>query len=432
MNNEFKDYYRILGVTPDASMRNIEVARDRELNESWNDPSRRLLIQEAYTVLSNPESRRNYNIMFNQMISERDRAILNARTYEELRNAQNAYPSVSYVAPIQQPIEKTDISAETPVEEEEKKEEATIEVGSDTAEETPVEEEEKQEESIGMGTNPTNLVEERPIPIDRLSPQQKEEIKKSQKIAGLVAAGVLLDPGVLAIGIPVAIIAKKISEKLKHIKLQKAKKEGNLTEIQTQETKLFEQYNEKLEEQIYNLLSSSHSDYNLEIAILKYRNQVELLKNRIDLKKTQNVKKGGVTKFKLELRSLEKQLEKTKKTLLKLEAKVGERKKQSKLSKLNDNLYENKESLEKATKELEPTAKSEEVANVKNLQVQFDTLKKKRDKLSHKKVLRKDRISSRQAFLVAFDIQKKKITDRFNNNSSTETKTMEEESVKTR
>ena len=53
--------------------------------------------------------------------------------------------------------------------------------------------------------------------------------------------------------------------------------------------KLIEEYNKKLEDQIYKLLSEPHNNYNLQIALSRYENQVELLRKRMEIKKNENI-----------------------------------------------------------------------------------------------------------------------------------------------
>ena len=83
MNNEFKDYYKILGVTPTASFQNIEAARTRELSYFGRDIRSKMDLEEAYNVLSNPETRKAYDIIYNKVVSDKERELANARTYEE-------------------------------------------------------------------------------------------------------------------------------------------------------------------------------------------------------------------------------------------------------------------------------------------------------------------------------------------------------------
>ena len=81
MNNEFKNYYKILGVTQDASENSIRTAAQREME--YATPFQRDLIREAAYVLLNHEERVAYDEIYNQHVNETDRLMQNAINEED-------------------------------------------------------------------------------------------------------------------------------------------------------------------------------------------------------------------------------------------------------------------------------------------------------------------------------------------------------------
>ena len=78
---KFKNYYEILGVTPDSSNAEIKSAYRRLARKYHPDvnPSTAELfkdITEAYTTLINPEKRRQYNILNGFLKTKRQRHLL--------------------------------------------------------------------------------------------------------------------------------------------------------------------------------------------------------------------------------------------------------------------------------------------------------------------------------------------------------------------
>ena len=63
----------------------------------------------------------------------------------------------------------------------------------------------------------------------------------------------------------------------------------------------------EVEDKIYELLSKPGKDYELEIALLKYKNQLELLHRRIELKRNTVVKHGVSILEDMSIKKLEKQ-----------------------------------------------------------------------------------------------------------------------------
>ena len=95
MDDKFKDYYKLLGVTPRASFENIRKAAERELGQNWNNAIGRLEIQEAYEILSDPEKRKEYDQEFNKRLNEMEIAKRNATSYSEYIEASNLYPELA-------------------------------------------------------------------------------------------------------------------------------------------------------------------------------------------------------------------------------------------------------------------------------------------------------------------------------------------------
>ncbi len=532
MNNEFKDYYKILGVTPSASLENIRRAAAREMSENWSNPIGRLEVQEAYQVLSDIDKRRQYDEKFNNLINERERALRNATTSYDFSSAMNNYANVE--DSLEEDKEnKTDgvndesISTQEPVvvypenessnldsnKEEQKEEKAVQEPKKEVIndEVKPEEVEEQQIEGSNEEVKTEDTVEEpkKEEPSNEQNPQKKDEfisfdIRKFQKdnkfkmgkaitskpakkvgkglfIAGSIGAGYLIAsiPG-LAIGGVVGIVTPKLAEKLKHVKLVKAlwnkgKSEWNNAKIEwnlTEEAQFIEQYNQVLENEIYDLLSKPNNNYKLEIARLKYENRIDLLEKRIEFRKNELEKKGYGLVRKIRLNNLQRQFDKSKKILNQLEQCFNEyntNKKQTKIPKLSkwnsdisdttnaisdtilveflkkkikyysQNLEEFKNldikniKLNNKQKEIVKgvfdNASEEEKKSIENsniitkLSIEKAKLLNKRDKKANKMVLHKDVISRRQ---VKLSIKRK------NKVSNQPVETIEQENVRTR
>lgn len=115
---------------------------------------------------------------------------------------------------------------------------------------------------------------------------------------------------------------------------------GNITDIQTFDT-IDDDFNSmNLDKMIEKLLSEHHNNYYLEILKLRYKNQINLLKKKLEIKKNQQVKRFGLTKYKLEITALDMQLSNSIKRLRKIEEKFNNYSKESSLSKLNKKIIE--------------------------------------------------------------------------------------------
>lgn len=143
----------------------------------------------------------------------------------------------------------------------------------------------------------------------------------------------------VVLAVPTAILATLniISElnNRKQYTLVEEDTEKTITEVKTPESELIEEYRKKLDEKTDKLLDEYHTNYDLEIDKLRYENYIELLNKRIQLKQNENVKRGKLTIYKLQLTALNRQLEKFEMSLEKVNNRIQ---KKQKLSKIYDNL----------------------------------------------------------------------------------------------
>ena len=340
MDNEIRDYYKILGITPEASLENIRKARERELAQNWSNPMGRVEIERAYSILSNPESRREYDEKLKKELNEAELAKRNARTSSEFERANREFDF--YVDPQQLEEEQSkesekNIIVEEPTEVVEKKEEVVEEKeeATEKKEETLDEKDKsthKKEEAEDIYSSSDheihNLLEEdnNKKVYDYIIPiQQKDKESSTSKEFTKLQKGLIYGGSLLLVGIPGPIIAYIAMKKLKGKKLKLHRnKHKKMTDIKTQESKLIEEYNQNLDTQINTLLAQPHNNYNLQIAKTRYENQIELLKKRIELKMNETVKRGGLTKYKLECVALHNQLRIEQKKLKTVNSKINE------------------------------------------------------------------------------------------------------------
>ena len=495
MNTEFKDYYKVLGVTPRASFENIRSAAERELAQNWNNAIGRLETQEAYEVLSDPERRKEYDIEFNKRLNERELAIRNARTFEEYIAATSLHSELANVdsAPevevSQEEIEQFEVSNQnseydsqvSKTFEENEQEESTVDsfVSGDSSEPTienaeiSQSDEEETQENVEE-TDPENEIDQEQeeqeqqieqkneekteeeqqieqeqmpdaeeqqiiqdqqtaqfvsIPIQRLEKVQDQnkpikqnieetkeepiiskaalkEIIRAAIIAGGVGVGTLVIGGVpgvvigLMAGVATGDLFKKHAKLERKPNFQKEPKPLEVKEINTEETKLFNEYAEKLENQIYGLLDKPNKNYELEIAIRKYANLVELTEKRIHFKSSVAEKNCTILK-RLEIIALKNKLDSLEKTLKQLQEKmdVYENKKYSKLSQLNQKISNKSYEISR----LEDDKSKKDTDNkfvADDLMVERAALLKKRDAKANRLYVNKDIISFGQVTLV--------------------------------
>ncbi len=157
--------------------------------------------------------------------------------------------------------------------------------------------------------------------------------------------------------------------------LQEKFEECEIEEVKTEESQLEEKYRKELEENIDRKLRKYCFNYDLEIDKLRYENHIELLKSKIMVKKNQVIQKGGLLKYKFELKALIKQLEIYEKNLQIVKEKISksyETQKKQKLTKLHERLFE----VDKLIKSGEMLSNKRSSALVK-LQIRKRNLKQK-------------------------------------------------------
>jgi len=201
-------------------------------------------------------------------------------------------------------------------------------------------------------------------------------------------------------GVAAAIITKKSGK----FKLQKIEKKGILKEVRCGESELIQQYNDNLEKEISKLLNKeSKSDidnYKLEIAKLRYKNNVELLNARINAKVGTVDELGMKAHNRLHLLALKGTL---KVSMLRLElmkkiaeGKVGVLEKYTP-SKSNDKLSKLNEEIGDLTEELDDNTMSKRKRDRKTLKIR--KLNRQRLETINKMELKRNGISRGQLFL---------------------------------
>lgn len=345
-----QSYYDILGVKEDASLENIQKAKDRLKFGGPDDRAPFSMwdkIDEAYNVLSNAEKRKEYD----KTLAE-----------NESSKGTNAATSDDIVEEISKQIEKEYDSA--PVEATPIEEETTSKVSE---EKTTPENTDKVEE---------NLSEEKEYDLNYASPfnpKEKETKTKTEdskvKIVAKYVGGTLT--GFLVAG-PIGAVAVPIwMAKHKKVKLQKDNKTKRVTKISTAEMSEIEKYNQTLNAEINRLLSEPHNNYKLEINRVKYENQIALLEKLLDIKLSKKVKKTEVLKHKLDIAATKMQLETAKKNLSNVQEKIAGYEKEQGLSKVNKELIEVNQQLAEQ--------KGDKSFSVKKLEAYQTKLLKKRD-----------------------------------------------------
>ena len=179
--------------------------------------------------------------------------------------------------------------------------------------------------------------------------ETKKVIDKKQMWRNIAIIG-----GALVLGqIPGAIIASVILAKKGKLKLQKVPKAGKITKVQTGETKIIEEYNQKLELKIREILSKpllkDQDNYELQIAQLKYENQMEMLEQQIKFRLNQPQKKGHKAYNYLSIKSLQdqhKQIAEKLQLIYKHKGQIStNNSEKDKLTNLYENIKENQEKL---------------------------------------------------------------------------------------
>lgn len=237
-----------------------------------------------------------------------------------------------------------------------------------------------------------------PEPVKKAS---RFVIKVAGATVGFFIGGTFASIGgaIIGAGVAFGVVSVAIkSKKTIKLKLDKRKSGGKITSVSTEESKLIEEYNKILEDQIYTLLSEPHNNYNLEIARLRFQNQIELLKKRIEMKKNEKPKRGFLTKYKLELTALITQLETAENRMVKINQKIDEYNKESRLSKLNKKISDKNKQINDPSTGL---------LKVKKLEIKKNRLLKKRDSRAKTIKLTNDLVGKVQdGAIKAYDVSK--------------------------
>lgn len=343
--NNNQTYYDILGVTKDASLESIMKARDRLKYGSSNDRvpfSMWDKIDKAYDILSDSEKRREYdknvgvnefggtflinpNVDFNSNVLDNN----STEDLDEIKGQDQ--PKVETTLPEMQPEQVKENTDMVPLlnhqglnnqepESHQPTEETSNELSSNI--EPPQPGEDKKGHTSNDGLKNDIFEELKFKPVEKSQFKDADSImagKTTKKIGKFVAAGALaftvLGPygvSLLAVGY---LINKKVRKKVKKAKLTKESYIGIITEVQTTESRLIEESNQRLMANIDKLLDGNYNDVELQKQKLNYANQVELLEKMVEIRKNTKKEKGQLTRRELRIQALKGQLHKAKKDL---------------------------------------------------------------------------------------------------------------------
>jgi len=316
-------------------------------------------INKAYTILSNPTTRKEYD----------DSLLMQDVSYSAEESIGLEEPSLE--TEVEEPIVETN---------EEEYDEAVVDLddyslNNDTNEENLREEVESQ---IEEPQQKVELPQSKPVQeIIPITEKEKKE-EKTKKEMSRAKKRILFGLATTFLGIPGMVFAyhKLYKTKDKKLKLH-FNRNRKISEIKTEESKLIEQYNNNINKEINEFLARPNNNYNLQIAKARYKNQVELLKKRIELKLSEKVNGKGLLKYKLEYVALNNQLDRAKKRLENIEEKIemydSTKKTRNFLSNtLNEKLYQKAEEIKKLEK-------NGESFGIKKLNVRKERLQKARD-----------------------------------------------------
>lgn len=340
---DFKDYYKVLGVTYDASQSSIERAYMRQLPTYMSPVNRLDELNEAYRVLHDVSRRTEYDNELKKRLNERDIALGNATSAVEYNSVLSTYPQVSPMRPVEPAKDPEKVDPTKPAD--------------------PAKDPEKKDQK-----NPDN----KDKPEDELGKNKTEK----KPITNGVKTAIMLG-SFFTLGLPGTVIAGIIIHRHnKKCKLYRKDKGIVCSDIQSKETKLIEESNKRLEEQIDKLLSEPHNNYKLEASKIRYANEIELLNARIELKRTQKVKKGQLTKYKLELAALDMQLKRANRNLKDIEQKISSYdKEENGLKRINDEIVKVQGKLDS----IDPKDNKRTVS-IKKLEIRKSALEKKQNK----------------------------------------------------
>lgn len=172
-----------------------------------------------------------------------------------------------------------------------------------------------------------------------------EKLKKTLKIVLGTGLGYAVLGPLGAIG--GGLITSKIIKLKSRYRIVENSDTWKIEKIMTDELILQEEYNKKLEQQIDKSLNEYHNNYNLQINKLRYENQIELLKKKIEIKKNEKIERGHFSKKRLQLTGLELQLQTMEKKLQIINEKISTYSKEQKLSKIDRSLKKVNEDLNK-------------------------------------------------------------------------------------
>lgn len=120
------------------------------------------------------------------------------------------------------------------------------------------------------------------------------------------------------------------------IKLQKGFTSKKVKKFQTEESRIIEQYNKTLEENIEKCLKEKHNNYYLDINRLRYQNQIKLIKKLIEHKMNEQTK-GNLSIKMFKIIALRTELESAQRVLENIKKKIDEYSNLSKISTTNKN-----------------------------------------------------------------------------------------------
>ena len=205
----------------------------------------------------------------------------------------------------------------------------------------------------------------------------------------------------LVLALPTAVLAtitviKELNVEVDYV-VEKSTTEKEIKEPQTEDSRLEEIYRKNIEDQINKKMNEYHYNYDLQIEKVRLENRIELLKQKINQKENQVVKKSGLLKYKLELTSLRNQLEAFYRCLEKVDEKINEVNKngnKQKLTKMNDKLFNVNRKITQLS-----NAPEKKVFALKNLEAKKDSIIKARKTKIQKQV---KSIGSRAVFKESF------------------------------
>lgn len=316
-----QSYYDILGVKEDASLENIQKAKDRL---KFGEPEDRApfsmwdKIDEAYNVLSDVEKRKTYDKTLSESVKSENVDTSDDIVEEISKQIENQYSSA--------PIEKEQIGGVIASNNTEEK--TTPEYKEGIEEISSEEKAEKKEYDLNYAS-PFNPKEK-----DIKTKTEDSKVKTVAKYIGGTLTGFLVAGPIGAVAVPIWM------KKHKKVSLQKGDKTKKITKISTSEMSEIEKYNQTLNAEINRLLSEPHNNYKLEINRVKCENQIALLEKLLDIKLSKKIKKTEVLKHKLDVVSTKMQLETAKKNLVSIQEKIDGYEKEQGLSKVNKQLIE--------------------------------------------------------------------------------------------